>query len=172
MEKVICSLCEKNKTALNCGVCGCTACKYCAHILDENTFSFLSQIPAELSHGVYCPTCFADKVAAPLEDYNQKMEKAGDIDVFFKKQGKESRLIRRELDPVKVDECSDRDELILRLAFKAVEAECNTLVDVEVNNEKIIKGSYQSTKWSGSGVPANANEKTVIHDKSFTHYPN
>lgn len=122
--------------------------------------------------GVYCQACFQAKVASEAEAYERTMELARDIDVYFKDQGKETRLIRRDADPFIIKECHDRDELILRLAFLTALNGFNTLIDVDVTGRKVRDGSFQKTIYSGLGVPANARPEHVVKDRSIRHNPN
>jgi hypothetical protein len=39
------------------------------------------------------------------------------------------------------------------LAFLAVRAGYNTIVDVETSSEKVDLGGYQTSKWKGRGLP-------------------
>lgn len=172
MEKVICSVCQKPKATLDCGLCQCSICKYCAQILEEDAFSFSAQIPQDLSHQVYCGPCFDGQIASEIEKYNQIMEKAKDIQVFFTTQGKETRLIKRTEDPIQVLHCKDRDETILRLAFLAAQAGFNGIIDVNIVSEKIKNGHYQTSQWSGTAVPAHVKPEKLVRDKSIWHNPN
>jgi hypothetical protein len=60
----------------------------------------------------------------------------------------------------------------LRFAFRAVLDGFRTLVDVDVIPVKLRDGTFQRTIYKGSAVPANAEEKHIIKDKSFRHNPN
>ncbi len=155
MNNQTCSTCEKAKSTLECGLCHAVLCKYCAQFLEEESFSFLKVIPSELSHSVYCGSCFAEKVAPELETHQQLLERAKNIIVYESTQGKETRLIPRKEKPVTVKDCADREETLLRLAFFAAQANYNAIVDVNLTSVKVKTGSYQTTKWSGTGVPVN-----------------
>ena len=168
----LCGFCQKNKTSLQCGICACSTCKYCARILQADAFLLLAEIPPEFKHGVYCNSCYETRVAAELERYHECLERARNVDCYFRTQGKEARLIKRVEKPVTVEECFDRDELLLRLAFIAARGNFNALVDVDLVSEKVGKGSYQKLKWRGKGTPSNTNARTVVHDKSIWHNPN
>lgn len=63
--------------------------------------------------------------------------------------------MKRIEDPVVVNNCPDELETMMRLAFHAAEAGFNGLIDVEIINTKVRDGAYQTTTWSGSGIPAN-----------------
>lgn len=154
-----CITCQKSKALLKCGLCQDDVCKYCAQILPEEGFSFLAKIPEDLQHTIYCGPCFDQKVASHWENYQATLEKAKNIIVYLAKQGKETRLIKRTEDPVKVTDCKDHDETLLRLAFFAVQANFNALVDVELKSVKVRINNYQTLHWSGVGTPANVSER-------------
>ena len=90
----------------------------------------------------------------------------------MKNQGKETRLISRKEKPYSVKDCADYNEAILRLAFFAVEAGFNSLLDVDLTSKKIIVAGYQSTVWSGTAVPANVADKKLMRDRSLWSNPN
>jgi len=171
MGKAVCTVCQKPKATLECGLCQDHLCKYCARIMDEDSFSFLAEVPADLSHGVYCTPCFENKVSTALQDYNQTMESAKDILVFYKAHSKETRLVKRVEDPISVADCADERDVILRLAFLAVKSKHNGIIDIEVSAKKVKTGSYQTTTWSGTGIPANVRPEKLIKDKSLWNYP-
>jgi uncharacterized protein YbjQ (UPF0145 family) len=154
-----CCVCLKPKANLNCGICSQAVCKSCAQFLDENHFSFLAVIPDELQHSTYCSNCFDQKVAPELVTYNETMARAKDINVFLKNQTKESRLLKGSEEIYKVENCEDRKETLLRLAFKAAQANVNALINVDLVSTKVKIGTYQRTMWSGSGVPAHLPDK-------------
>lgn len=155
MEKQSCIMCQKTKSLLECGLCHESVCKYCAEIMPEGSFSFLANIPNELSHSVYCGPCFNDKIATALSSYNKTLEQAKEIRIFDTNQGKQTRFIRRIEKPFQIENCMDRNETILRLAFLAAKAGFNALVDVQVSSKKIRNEAYQTLSWSGYGVPVN-----------------
>jgi hypothetical protein len=156
------------KTAFTCQACGCSVEKDDAQFVDEETFSFLTKPPIAL--GSYCVQCFDGQVRPVIQDYESKMERAKDVNIFFSTQGKETRFVRRTERPVKVEDCLDRDEAVLRLAFLAVEAEKNSLVDVEISSVKVRNGSYQTSRWNGRAVPAQIAEESL--NRKFPGSPN
>ncbi|MBC7742525.1 MAG: hypothetical protein H7061_10020 [Bdellovibrionaceae bacterium] len=172
MEKLTCYLCHKPKATLYCGACTEAICKGCAQFLNDDTFSFLARIPASLKHTTYCEPCFHNTVEPELAAYNRILERAKNIMVFSKTQSKETRLIKRIEDPVKVIDCPDHDETILRLAFFAAQANYNAIVDVELVSEKVKNGSYQTSKWAGVAIPAQVNDAKLLKDRSSWSDPN
>ncbi len=150
---MICVSCQTAKTQLRCGSCESPVCKNCAQILDEGTFSFLPQRPKKLIHDIYCNNCFDQHIAADLESYNQTMELAKAVHIFDKTQGKETRLMkRRPENRVVVENCTDPDEAVLRLAFMAVQSNCNAVVDVDISATKVKDGSYSKRMWRATGI--------------------
>jgi len=172
MKNNVCSSCGKAKANLSCGLCHTVICKSCAQFIEPDQFSFLPKVPKDLSYSVYCDSCFTNQVSSEIESYNQKMTAAKNVAVYLKKQSKETRLIKRTELPVQVTDCPDHDEAILRLAFLAILANCNSIVDVQLTSKKTRTGSYQSLLWSGSALPANIDESQLIKDRSFWHNPN
>lgn len=63
--------------------------------------------------------------------------------------------------PIKIDNCDDREETLLRLAFVAAQKNFDGLVDVELASKKVRDGSYQTHKWSGSAVPTHIESKKL-----------
>jgi hypothetical protein len=132
--------------------------------MDDDSFSFLKKIPSELTHPIYCPQCFDEKVSAPLADYNSTMEKAKDVIVFFKNEGKKTRLLPRKEQPLEVIDCLDENETVLRLAFFAAQGNFNSIIDVEIKSEKVINGSHKYSKWRGTAMPCLVDEKFLKQD--------
>lgn len=100
------------------------------------------------------------------------MELAKDIDVFYKQQSKETRLLQRRHELLKVQGCQDEQETLMRLAFLAAQAGFNGLIDVEVVGKKVRSGSYQTTTWSGTGLPTQVKKEKLLRDRSLWQNPN
>ncbi|MGZ3691550.1 MAG: hypothetical protein ACXVAX_08600 [Pseudobdellovibrio sp.] len=167
-----CCTCQKTKTTQICGICKEDLCKSCTCFVDADSFSFLKNIPAELQHTAYCGSCYNTHVAEKLNAYNETKEKAAELSIFMKNQGKETRLIPRKEKPFSIKDCADYNEAILRLAFFAVEAGFNSLLDVDLISKKVNIGGYQSTVWSGTAVPANVSDRKLLKDRSIWSNPN
>lgn len=167
-----CISCQKTKALIECECCHVDVCKYCAHILPEESFSFFAQKPAELSHRIYCHTCYLNHVEDSLEKYNLLMDQARNVQVYLSNQGKETRLVKRLEKPFKIENCADHNETMLRLAFFAAEKGFNTLVDVNITSKKIREGAYQKLIWSGTAVPVQMNSRHVVKDRSTWQNPN
>lgn len=167
-----CSLCNKNKATLTCGACDAKICKYCAEFVEGDRFYLLDALPEKLKHSTYCQYCYQSKVFPELEKYLENLEKAKEIIVFEKSQGKETRLIPRIEKSVKVENCKDHDETILRLAFFAVKLGLNAIIDVEITGKKVKDGTYTTTVFSGTAVPAKVESHRLVKDRSIWSNPN
>jgi hypothetical protein len=154
MSDSTCISCRKPKATLECGLCNESVCKKCSQHLSADSFSFLAEVPEELTHSIYCGNCYDETVAPAMDSYEETMERAKSAFVFFKTQRKEIPLIKKEREVFKVAECPDRDETILRLAFFAAQKDCNAVIEVEVLSEKVRDGAYQTSKWRGEGQAA------------------
>lgn len=161
-----------SKSKLTCECCESHVCKYCIQFIDEERFAMQPELAKSLSHSAYCPSCFDVHVAPIALTYNETVEKAKNILVYEKCQGKETRFLKRLEKPVRVERCLDRADTLLRLAFYAAAAGFNGLIDVDIKSEKIRNGSYQTTFWSGTGVPTQIESRKIMKDRSLTKYPN
>lgn len=141
-----------------CGLCQESVCKNCAQFLDEESFSFLMKRPEALSYTTYCPSCFDQNVAPELERYNQDIERAKEIAVYDKSQSKETRNFKRYDVTYTVQECADREETLLRLAFQAVRGGFNALIEVDITSKKVRNQAYQKQIYSGTASPAKVSE--------------
>ena len=153
MPKEICPSCRRTKASLHCGLCHEWLCKDCAQFLEAATFSFLREIPEHLSHFTYCGLCYDKKVAPEIEAYSEVMNRARQVQLFYKNE-REVALIYRSKKMLSIQNCPDRKEILLRLAFFAAQQSYNGLVHIELNSEKIKIDGYQKTNWSGTGFPA------------------
>jgi hypothetical protein len=161
MSEQVCAACRRPKATIQCEACEDWNCKSCAGLLDEGAFSFLATIPAELKHTKYCQHCWQTHVEPAQEDYQQKMEEAKGVYIFFTTQKKSIPVLYKEKDQIRVDHCIDRDETILRLAFKAVEAGCNAVVETDVIAAKVRNEGWQKTAWRGSGFAAKVDGEKI-----------
>jgi hypothetical protein len=156
MESV-CLVCRK-EAKLECELCQQPVCKKCSQKLAADSFEYLKAVPAELKHKLYCGPCFDSKVAPALAHYDDLLAQAKNLNVFNKGQGEETRLMSRSEKPLKVTDCADKKEALMRLAFRAAELGFNCLIDVTIVSTKIRNHGYQNTKWEGTGVPLRVDE--------------
>jgi hypothetical protein len=164
METQTCSDCRKPKAIHECGVCQEPFCKKCSQIIPPEEFGFWSKIPEILTRRIYCHACFDREVAPEKEKYDEILERAKGVFVFFKTQRKQIPLIRRSKIPVVIDACDDRDETILRLGFLAAEQNHNAIIEVDVTAKKVRNEAYQTSVWSGTAFPADVDGSKVERD--------
>ena len=153
MEINICCVCQKPKAKLECGLCHSPVCKKCVQFIDEGSFSFYEVVPKNLNHTTFCGPCFTEHIISEIAEYERLVELAKDVFVFYKDQGKETRRMPRENKTLEIKACADREEVVMRLAFLAVLDGYTTLVDVDIQHEKVRDGSYQTSLWHATAVP-------------------
>ncbi len=158
MENRACCTCQKPKANFKCGICQIPVCKNCVLYLEDDAFSFLAEIPPDLAHKTYCPSCFDQKVSPEMHCYNEIMERAKLVTVFFIDQGKATRLMNRNEKTIQVKDCNDKRDTLMRLAFFAAKANFNALIDADITAVKKRINSYQTSVWHGSATPLNLNE--------------
>lgn len=172
MNQTKCVSCQSTKTNFQCGLCHDPLCKNCVQFNDSTEYSFLPVLTKYLACETSCQACYGQHILPEINNYQEAMEKAKDIQVFSKKQVIETRFIKRLEDPIVINDCNDHDELILRMAFQAVLRGFNGIIDMVITSTKVKVGKYQTTKWSGSAIPANINEERLIKDRSQWQNPN
>jgi hypothetical protein len=155
MEALLCVICRSPKTTLKCGICQDPLCRACIECLDDDAVSLMSVIPPELTHRSYCPNCYAQKVEPQIRAYEEIVEKAEDINLFYIKEGKATRLMKRMEKPFQVNNCRDKNQAIMRLAYLAAKSNFNTLIDIDISVVRTRINSYKTSIWQGSAVPTN-----------------
>lgn len=156
-----CTSCNAPKTSRSCGICHLDLCKNCIEHLPSGSFSLLPKIPEDLTHHEYCRECYLEKVLPHLESYEETLVKAKEVYVFYTTQRKAIPLILKSKERIRITNCADRDETILRLGFLAAQKGFNSVIEVDVQAEKIRNHAYQTSVWAGSAYPANVNTKHV-----------
>jgi hypothetical protein len=150
-----CEICLQKPVQLACGLCSKGVCKACHVHFDSQAFSFMSKVPEKLSKGSYCLHCYDAEIEPVEREYEKNLESAKDIYFLTKNYPGNIRVLRRHTKRVKVDDCPDRRETILRMAFFAVELGFNAIIEADLKSEKGRMGAYQSASWCGSALPAN-----------------
>ncbi|MCM2277349.1 MAG: hypothetical protein NDJ89_04680 [Oligoflexia bacterium] len=154
MNQEACRTCRKPQPTLQCESCGAALCKSCREAGGPEAFLFYAKLPPELAHTDYCQQCYALHVEPALVIYRELMERARETYFFFETQKRALPVLRRSKELLRVENCGDRDETILRLAFQAVEKGFNSVIEAEVVSEKIRNGGHQTMRWRGKGFPA------------------
>ncbi|HAR41684.1 MAG TPA: hypothetical protein DCS07_03505 [Bdellovibrionales bacterium] len=137
-----------------CGLCQEPVCKDCETFIEPSSFSFLKKTPEVLTHTHYCQSCYENSAKAALDAYNETMERAHDIYFFFNTQKRPPPIIKKARLSETVENCGDRDETILRLAFFAAQDGYNAIIEADITSTKVRNGKHQTTIWRGTGTPA------------------
>lgn len=167
-----CAICSSKKVSHECGLCHCSTCKACTSFLDSESFRYIDVKPASMESLNYCLECYAQKVLPELHDYEDNLAIAKEIAIFDITQTKETRLIKRKEAEIKVQNCVDREEATLKLAYQAVKLGFNSVIDVDLKFIKIVDGRYQTSEISGKGIPANVSNRKLVKDRSIRSNPN
>lgn len=166
-----CSTCSKNRVDFKCALCDQEICKSCTEFLAEDAFHYSDEKPFDMQKNHFCINCHIQKVLPELDAYEDLLNKAKNIRVFDKSQSKETRLIRRVEKPIVVKDGADQQDVTLKMAFIAVKKDFNAIIDVDIKSEKVRLGSYQTSLWKGTCVPANVSDSKLIKDRSFRDNP-
>ncbi len=172
MNKESCATCSSQKISNHCGICADKLCKSCSVFLSPEDFQYMMTPPPETEHPVYCSGCYATVMTEKIDLYNQNLEKAKQVAVFGKSQGKETRFIKRFELPIVITDGSDENDVTMRMAFRAVEMNYDALIDADVIPKKVRNGSYQTSTWSGIAIPVKLDRDKLMKDRSFSTDPN
>ncbi len=171
-EKLGCSVCGKSRAPLVCGCCHQMICKSCTDFLEADEFYLLDKNPLNTDDKAFCQVCYQEKVLPEMQKYQDLVALAKNIQVFMKNQSKETRLIPRLEKTLRVENCKEPEEVMMRLAIMAVQKKLNALIDMDIVGKKVKDGSYSTTIFSGSAVPAEFNDRRVVKDRSIWQNPN
>jgi hypothetical protein len=138
---------------MTCTECGAPVCKKCVYFAEAESFPLLDAIPNELDEKYFCGECYNKQAVEVIENYEKLALLAQEFPYFSKAQTKETRLVSRSNPKISVKNCADRREVILKLAAKAIQQNCNVMIDVDLISEKIRNNGRQKTSWSGSAIP-------------------
>ena len=128
--------------------------------IDEDFFEMQSLLPEDLRNKTFCLNCFNQGIDERISRYRDIVEMAKNVDIFNKTQTKETRRIKRIEDPIRVENCDDRQEAVMRLAFIAADKGFKTIVDVDITSKKVGEGkSYKKLVWKGVAVPVDPSIK-------------
>jgi hypothetical protein len=161
MESKTCNGCRSPKVEKECELCGEWSCKKCLHFLDEANFAFWAEKAETLSKTFYCSPCYDGQVTPELERYAEQLAQARQLNVIPKDYKGRAKILKKALVDVTVKDCPDREECLLRLAFRAMELGFNAIIEMELKSEKVRMGAYQTSKWSGRARPAQIVEETL-----------
>jgi hypothetical protein len=150
MSQPICKVCQRPQAVHECGLCHVNLCKKCELFVEPESFTFMEKVHRDFNLGHYCPECYEERMAPQIEKYEQLLERAKSIYIFFDTSSHPHTLKKISNKPMKLSSSRDRDETILRMGFRAAEQGYNAVVEVVV--ERITN---QRNFWQGTGTPAN-----------------
>jgi hypothetical protein len=169
--ETLCIACLKpgddSATWRECGICLGDLCRECAIFLDEASFPFLDPKPAALAHSFFCADCHEAHVVPAQTEYEAALDRARRTYFFYEGRKPAIPYLSKAKAEVKVDDCVDRNETILRLAFQAQAAGYNAIIHAEVGHEKVRMEGWQKTKWIGRGTPAQVDSERL--DRPFAY---
>jgi hypothetical protein len=139
---------------MTCGLCQSSVCKGCVEVLQAEAFSFMKERPQELIHNHYCSVCYATKVQPAIRSYNEIMKQAKEVFIIDKPRRQPLPILKRSAETLLVEDCLDREETVLRLAFMAAERGFNAVIKAKVVYRKVRNAGYQKMLWQGTGFPA------------------
>ena len=155
-----------SKKIIKCVSCEVEVKKNLTEIIHDDTFAFLSN-PPSIPFGIYCIPCFEAKVRTHIDNYNDLLDKAKNVNLYYVAQSKESRFVRRKEKPIHISDARSREDAILLLAFRAVELGFNAIVDVELNSKKIRNGGWHYSVWDATAIPTNIDESYLNRKNSI-----
>lgn len=162
----ICAACRRPKAKYACALCQASLCKDCEEFLPADTFAFQPELPENLTHTHYCQSCHDSEVRPAIEKYEETLDLARGVYVFFTTQKRQPAVLKRSQEKVQIKDCDDRDETILRLAFLAASQGYNALTETQVTAEKVRNAGYQKSRWIGSGVPAQVDAERLERENA------
>jgi hypothetical protein len=150
-----CFICQNKTSICECGLCQASLCKNCRSQLSHKDFALIETKPEHLNHKAYCPTCFDEKIAPELFEYQEFEAKAYETYMLTKNYNGSVRVFSRHIKTVAVEECVDRRQMILMLAYQAARLGFNAIISTDIKSKKVFESkSYSSHVWSGSALPA------------------
>lgn len=107
-----CTTCQKSKPTLHCGICTSKICKKCAQFVDEEMLAYLQRPHNDLLHSAYCQACFDEKISPVKRQYENTLNIARDVSIYYKAQSKETRAYRRKEKPYSVENCMIKSKFL------------------------------------------------------------
>jgi hypothetical protein len=100
-------------------------------------------------------------VEPAIAAYQETLEKAKEVIFIPKSFRGQLFVIRKSTTQIHAKEMRDRDETIMKLAFKAAEGGFNALIQGDVTSQKVRNHGYQKSLWNGSAFPAQLDESKL-----------
>ena len=112
------------------------------------------QIPKEFSHPQYCLPCYGSQIRPGISEYNQTMKRAKQVMILDKPRRRPVTVLKKLPEALLVEDCLDREEAVMRLAFKAAELGYNSVMKANISYKKVGSLTYQKLVWKGTGFAA------------------
>lgn len=164
-EKSVCCFCRLPRATFECEVCSEPVCRSCVLRLPEETFAMLPEKPAGLCHDKYCPRCHDEHIETALTTYNEIMERAKNVGYWAKGYRGHVPVLKKARFDISVENGLDRDDVLLRLGFKAAQAGFNGLIQGEVTSAKVRNFGYQKMTWSASALPCMVDDEKLAREE-------
>ncbi len=160
-----CAACRRPKGQHECPLCQDHFCRNCVRFRVDSDFEFAHAVQENLSHSKVCMRCFDEQIAPELSRYEETLERAKQVIIITSAYRGHTPVTKKALTPVVVENCHDRDETILRLAYQAADQGFNGLIQTEVTAKKIRNHGHQKSEWNGRGLPAQLDENKLRLDE-------
>jgi len=133
--------------------------------LDPDQFALQKKLPEVLTHTRYCQICFDIHVAPARENYNEILERAKNVSVITTSYKGHVPVLKKSRVNVAFENCNDREDLIMKLAFQAAAEGFNALIQCDLVREKLRNYGYQKSTWKGGGTPATVDQQMLARNE-------
>ena len=167
-EKEVCSFCRLPKAVPvqdDCNVCQESVCRNCVQMLHEDDFRYANERPEILSHARYCPRCFDEHIIPAREAYTETLERAKNVGFWTRTYRGTIPIIKRGRLEIEVKGGRDRDDILLRLGFRAAELGFNGLVHGVMASKKLRNHGYQKMEWEARALPVKVDQEKVDREE-------
>ena len=168
---MICIFCDSEKANWTCENCNNTICKKHLSKLNPEDYSIKSLNPPKVfSQTTFCIDCFESIVQPEIEIFNEQLEKAKNVGIWTENYRGKLPITKKALKPIQFKDFTDKKDLILALAFRAIEMGFNGVIELKWKSSKVRKNEYQKMIWEGQGLPVELPEEWL--EKSDNNFFN
>ena len=94
-------------------------------------------------------------------NYNHVMKQAKQVLILDKPRRRPLTILKKLQEPLQVENCPDREETVMRLAFKAAELGYNSVIRANIMYKKVRNAGYQKMVWQGTGIAAELDDRKL-----------
>ena len=156
-----CCNCRSPRVQTHCELCQGALCKKCVQSPPKGAFAYWEECPEDLRFLNYCPSCYQEKVETAATQYEETLTRAKAAYVFFNSQKKAIPVLKKAKTKISIENQEDRDDTILKLAYRAAQDGYNALVECEVVSAKKRNEGFLHSVWSGSAYAASVDEEKM-----------